>query len=378
MKKIFPILLGLALLFVLGCQTESSDDSKKTSGGSGNSDSQSTSLTITYTSIQPDDVYTTTGGWLDCSAKYYSADGLYPSDVPSAKSVTATSEAAGYSASYTLTASDLPELSHEFLTFAGWYNGDTKMEVGDSIYADTTLNALWQDGKKTGAIVYKKADKDVVSGSTNIFGSAYTYSGNYNANYGTPVGILVVSVYSLSSTESYFIMNPNESSEKLVWATEDSTPTTIIYRDLLDNGTSTQSYGSRAYSYLTSSPYNVKEDTIPAIKYCNDLTDNGLTWFLPSLSEINGLTYDYFDLINNSLEALNTNGIPATKLTTDGSEAEDSSDGVYWTSSVSGTNATVAQAWNLFMSGTAMKWLDCKTGAHRVRAFAAVDENFAN
>ena len=383
MKKsiLLPAVMAvfMAVSFV-SCSNGSDDSTNDTKGGnsSDGTGSSGISLTITYTSVKPDDVDTKTSGWIDCSKKYFSASGLYPSDVPSTKTVSATSEAAGYSASYTLTSDDLPELSHEFLTFTGWYDeNDTKVSVGDPIYADTKLNARWEDGKKTGAIVYKKADSDVVVGSQNILGSAYTYSGNYNASYGTPVGILVVSKYALSDTVSYFIMNLNESSEKLLWAAENSDAAGTVYDELVDNGVTKASYGRIAYSTLTGTSYNLSADTIPAIKYCHDLTDNGLTWFLPSLSEINGLTDDRFELINNSLKTLNSNGITATELTTDSTEAEDNNDGVYWTSSISGSQEKVSMAWNLFKTGSAMSWSDYKTTAHRVRAFADVDAKFA-
>lgn len=383
MKKSILLPAAMAVFMAISfvsCSNGSDDSTNDTKGGnsSDGSGSSGTSLTITYTSVKPDDANTGVGGWVDLQKEYYTLDGseYYPKDVPSKKTVTATSEAEGYSKSYKLTAEDLPELSHKYLTFAGWYDeSNTKKEVGDSIFADTSLNARWEDGKTTGSIVYKRTD-EVNTSANNILGSAYTYSGNYNKSFGTPVGILVQSKYYLADTVSYFIMNLNESSEKLSWAAENSTAATIMYNNLMCNGVSSDSYGRDAYSTLTGT-YNLSADTIPAIKYCHDLTDNGLTWFLPSLSEINGLTDDCFELINNSLKTLNSNGITATELTTDSTEAEDNNDGVYWTSSISGTDGKVSQAWNLFKSGSAMKWSDYKTTAHRVRAFADVDENFA-
>ena len=365
MKKIyslFAVFTVITAMNFIGCSDGVSDDSGKNPP---KQDSSGTSLTITYTSIKPNDANTSVGGWVDLKREYYTMDGseYYPKDVPSKKTVTATSEAEGYSASYKLTAEDLPELSHKYLTFAGWYDeSNTKKEVGDSIFADTSLNARWEDGKTTGSIVYKRTD-EVNTSANNILGSAYTYSGNYNKSFGTPVGILVQSKYYLADTVSYFIMNLNESSEKLSWAAENSTAATIMYNNLMCNGVSSDSYGRDAYSYFQSDA-----SIVPAIEYCNSLSGNGLTWFLPSLGEINGIdSAQKLQTINDTLKSLNTNGVSATELT-------DGTEGIYWTSSVAPIDGTLAQAWNLYKN-TYEK--SKKTESHFARAFADVDENFA-
>ncbi len=373
MKKItktLSILLGLfAAISFMGCST-GSDDSSTSSNSSSPSESGSgssgESLTITYTSVKPANANTSMGGWIDLGTEYYTTDGsaYYPKDVPSAKTVIATAEQEGYSESYTLTAEDLPELTHKYLTFAGWYNeNEQKVEVGSSIYSDTTLNAVWEDGKKTGSIVYKRTD-EVNDSSKNIQGSAYTYSGNYNASYGTPVGILIVSKYSNAGTYSYFIMNFNESNEKLAWATEGSPASTTLYSELVGNGFNV-SYGRNAYTRLTSY-YKVDGSTIPAINYCNNLTENELAWFLPSQDEIGGIMTTYINTINNILKSLNNKGITATEL--------DTTEDMYWTSSVTANNGSYAQTWNLSSFKNAKHE---KTETHRVRAFAEVDTKFS-
>lgn len=341
MKKSILLPAAMAVFMAISfvsCSNASDDSTNDTKGGnsSDGTGSSGTSLTITYTSVKPDDANTGVGGWVDLHQEYYTMDGseYYPKDVPSKKTVTATSEAEGYSESYVLTAEDLPELSHKYLTFAGWYDeNNEKKEVGDSIFADTTLNACWEDGKKTGSIVYKRTD-EVNTSANNILGSAYTYSGNYNKSFGTPVGILVQSKYYLAGTVSYFIMNLNESSERLSWAEENSIAATTMYDDLRCNGVSSDSYGRNAYSYL-------KDANAPAVEYCNGLDDNDLKWFLPSLGEINGIDSEQeLQTINNTLKSLNKNGVSANELT-------DGTEGIYWTSSVAPLDATLAQAWYL-------------------------------
>ena len=56
---------------------------------------------------------------------------------------TAPSDVAGLKKGDTLTAEQLPKLTTAGYTFAGWYNGETKIEAGLTITGDLTLTAKW-------------------------------------------------------------------------------------------------------------------------------------------------------------------------------------------------------------------------------------------
>lgn len=351
MKKIKLVLLcGLATFFMMGCQQEASDDSKKVVPDSTPSTEK---VTITYTSNAPD-------GFVQFeSSRIFE----YPTKVPASKEVEITASDDGYSGSYTLTADDLPEYSEEKLLFDGWYNEDNqKVKVGDVIFADTTLNAVWKDGLVTGAIVYKPTTK------SDYARSDYTYAGNFSANFGTPIGILVTYIPSNSNVEAYAIMNFTESDEELAWTTDESDGFDI------DRGASQSGTGNTATELIKKLD---KADTYPAFSYCYNLSSYEMQWFLPSKDEFHGIDQYNIELVNHSLEVLSKNNVTATKLSEKSATERDSDTNepidLYWTSTQYTLDSTVARCWKLDDSSNE---LSKKTISHKVRAFALLDAEF--
>ena len=89
-------------------------------------------------------------------------DGMKDSNVSTASyavktyTVTYTTEYAvvpnkisGLKKGYTLTVEQLPELTTDGYTFAGWYNGETKIETGYTITEDLSLTAKWNVNNDT-------------------------------------------------------------------------------------------------------------------------------------------------------------------------------------------------------------------------------------
>lgn len=351
MKKIKLVLLcGLAAFFMMGCQPEASDDSKKVVP---NQTPSTEKVTITYTSNAPD-------GFAGFA---YAKVSAYPTKVPASKQVEKTASENGYGGSYTITADDLPEYSEEKLLFDGWYNeANQKVKVGDVIFADTTLNAVWKDGLVTGAIVYKPTTK------SDFAKSDYTYAGNYSASFGTPIGILVSYVPSNGDEEKYVVMNFTESDAELAWTTAETGLDSQLQQ--------LQSFtGSDVTEMIKGRD---QPDTYPAFSYCYNLSSNGMQWFLPSKDEFFGINLSNIELVNHSLEVLSKNNVTATKLSEKSATERDSVTGdpvdLYWTSTQYNTDGSLAKCWKL--AASSIDATSKKTVTRKVRAFALLDDGF--
>lgn len=351
MKKIKLVLLCcLAAFFMMGCQPEASDDSKKVVP---NQTPSTEKVTITYTSNAPD-------GFAGFA---YAKVSAYPTKVPASKQVEKTASENGYGGSYTITADDLPEYSEEKLLFDGWYNeANQKVKVGDVIFADTTLNAVWKDGLVTGAIVYKPTTK------SDFAKSDYTYAGNYSASFGTPIGILVSYVPSNGDEEKYVVMNFTESDAEMAWTTAETGLDPQLQQ--------LQSFtGSDATEMIKGRD---QPDTYPAFSYCYNLSSNGMQWFLPSKDEFFGINLSNIELVNHSLEVLSKNNVTATKLSEKSATERDSVTGdpvdLYWTSTQYNTDGSLAKCWKL--AASSIDATSKKTVTRKVRAFALLDDGF--
>lgn len=342
-KNKFVLLCGLAIFFIMGCQSEASDDSKKVVP---NQTPSTEKVTITYTSNAPDGF----AGFAHAQAS------AYPTKVPASKQVEITASEDGYSGSYTITANDLPEYSEERLLFDGWYNeSNQKVKVGDVIFEDTTLNAVWKDGLVTGAIVYKPTTK------SDYAKSDYTYAGNYSAKFGTPIGILVSYVPSNGDSENYVVMNFTESDTELAWATK----RVEIEYELLDI--------PGASATATIKERGEAADNYPAFSYCYNLSSNEMEWFLPSKDEFFGINQYNIEFVNHSLEVLSKNGVKVTKFSEESAIETELVD-LYWTSTQYKTDGTLAKCWKLADISTDVP--QKKTDTFKVRAFALLDEGF--
>ena len=361
MKKIKLVLLcGLTTFFMMGCHQEASDDSKKVVP---NQTPSTEKVTITYTSNAPDGF----SGFAYAKVSVNPINGpYYPTKVPASKQVEKTASDDGYDGGYTITADDLPEYSEEKLLFVGWYNdANQKVKVGDVIFADTTLNAVWEDGLVTGAIVYKPTTKSEYAKSD------YTYAGNYSANFGTPIGILVSYIPSNGDVEKYVVMNFTESDAELAWTTAELG---LDYE--LQN---LQSFTGADVTEVIKG--REQPDTYPAFSYCYNLASNGMKWFLPSEDEFFGINFSNIELVNHSLEVLSNNSVTATKLSEKSATERDGDTGdpvdLYWTSTQYNTDGSLAKCWELTASpASSIDVPSKKTSARKVRAFALLDDGF--
>lgn len=81
---------------------------------------------------------------------------------------TAPSDVAGLKKGDTLTAEQLPELTRTGYTFAGWYNGETKVDAGHVVISNLELTAQWD--VNTYIITYE------LNGGTNVTSNPASYT----------------------------------------------------------------------------------------------------------------------------------------------------------------------------------------------------------